>query len=814
MRPVISPSDAVGCGTGETTLIPALVGLRARLLLLLVVFALACGPETGSLDGIRALQEEGRHEEVIEPLQALLAEQPDDPELNYRLGIALYVAGRQMECVWPLQKAERSESFGRGASAVLAAVHLAGGNRDSALEAAQRALAHDPDDLTVLILVAEAALEARRPEVALEASDRMIEIAPENPRGLASRFKALVLLGRNDEAAAALARLEAEGIGSDPAIAAGACVATAEFLVKVRDEPEAGRARLDECVAGYRDQPGFVAAALPIYDAAGSSEAGTELLRAHVSAHPGESDARGLLARRLAWIGEEAQAEEILLQGAETSSSPGLWTLLADLRRGAGNPEGALAALDEALRRAVEREAIEFKRLDVLAELGRLEEVERGIERLSEPLYQDLLRGRVALERGDPARALVFFERALEQWPNHARARLLAARAAHELGDEQSVMVHLREATRADASGNDAALLLARLHLLRGEYEDAIGLSGQHIEERDVTSLEAHVIAARAALALGRIEGAERALAKLEAYPEHAVALAAERVALAAATEDLAAAERAALAPGIPLSDPKAEPILRALLRAALKQGEPQRARRQLDDALAEQPGEARLLALRGDLRLELGDLAGAAEDLEASRSADPMHAGAYAGLGRLSLRRGDPAAAGDLFARAAALDPSDPDIAYGAAQASLAAGDEDTAMEKLRALLLEHPEHGPAANDLAWLLARAETDLDLAFELATRAQRAAPVPEVLDTLGYVQLRRGELDSALVSLEEAIARKPGYGSARFHLALVQLERGDRSEAREALEAALAGPPFPEAAAARIALAQLGPAGSE
>ena len=73
----------------------------------------------------------------------------------------------------------------------------------------------------------------------------------------------------------------------------------------------------------------------------------------------------------------------------------------------------------------------------------------------------------------------------------------------------------------------------------------------------------------------------------------------------------------------------------------------------------------------------------------------------------------------------------------------------------------------GVAANNLAWIYAQRSINLDRALELAKSAhQSLSRDPGVMDTLGYVYLRRREYDQAIVlspRYEEAIAARKKLG---------------------------------------------------
>jgi len=134
-----------------------------------------------------------------------------------------------------------------------------------------------------------------------------------------------------------------------------------------------------------------------------------------------------------------------------------------------------------------------------------------------------------------------------------------------------------------------------------------------------------------------------------------------------------------------------------------------------------------------------------------------------------------------ELFDRAYELDPSNGVPAYSAAQLTLVAGDRNGAIQRLRDVVKHHPEVVGARNDLAWLLAEDGKDLDLALSLAQTAHDRDPSPEVLDTLGWVRLQRGETREALDAFELAASARPESDAIRSHLeqARAELARADR-----------------------------------
>ena len=134
--------------------------------------------------------------------------------------------------------------------------------------------------------------------------------------------------------------------------------------------------------------------------------------------------------------------------------------------------------------------------------------------------------------------------------------------------------------------------------------------------------------------------------------------------------------------------------------------------------------------------------------------------------------------------------------------------GSKEDAIARLHDVIEVDPSHGGGCNDLAWLLAESGKELDLALTLAQRATRTAPGPQTMDTLGWVQLKRGDADAATRIFERAVTQHGESPTRLYHLGLALGQKGDRARAVETLRKAVSDESFPEAAAVHAELARL------
>lgn len=790
---------------------PALL-LGALAALLAASLLAGCqGDLESRLSEIQALQRAGRFGETIEPLRELLDRHPDHAGANYLLGIALVQTGQPGQAAWPLRKAARSDQYRAAASLTLASTLFSSQNYEQAVAALDRGLEKDPDRLALRILRGQALLAAGRPEEALAEAERILEREPDHFRALGLKAGALGDLERFEEAAAAHARVEElAGERQSRDMQARSCALTARFHAS-REERERADGKYAECLERFPGHGLVLGWASAYYDESGRPGKATELWRDALKRAPDVYAFWKRLANRLEAAGELEEAEAQLEEATTLFDTAQSWLDLAALRRSHGDSAGAREAMEEVLARVGEgaSDRLRFQQADVLLDLGELERAEAIAAELEEPTYRKLVRGRLLLTRGRPAEALALLEEALVEWPDNARARYLAARAAEETGDLERAIREYKEAFRADPARTDAALQGARLHLRRGQYRAAAQLALQGAGERPESARESLLLGARALRLNGQLPAARRALERLEEeHPEHRAEARAERAALVLHEEGPAAAVEVLESAGLDLRDPASLPALRALVEALHADGRSDEALRRVAAAVETHPEAPGLRDLHGRLLLRAGRPEAARQAFERALEAEAEHAGALQGLAALAARSGDVEGALSLLERAEEAEPERADVRYSTARLLLRMGRREEGLASLREALRIDPSHARAANDLAWNLAAEGEALDRALTLAARAVRLEPGATTLDTLGYVRLQRGEASRARSRFEEALELRPDSPSIRYRLGVALEKLGETEQALEALRQAVGAGEFPESEAARQEIARL------
>ena len=773
---------------------------------------ISCADSTESaMIEARALQDAGEFSASLDLLQSILTESPGLPEANYRFGLALTQTGDASRAIWPLQKASESSDFQIQATLLIASIQFKLTNYEESIRAASRILDIDPDHRTALTIRAQANLGIHHLDQAFEDSSRLVADYPDAYQLFVVHATVLAELGRVDEAEAAQFRIkEMSAASGDPRIAGRGCLAPPLFAKDNLEDLERAEELYEDCASKFPADVFVINHIAGFFDSIGKTERGNTLIRTAIETAPEEISLHASLANRLALQGDGVEAEAVLQSAVERFGSAAAWNMLVGHYRRQGDPVRALEAIDKVVELSGnDSDLIRFTRADLLVDIGALNRAEALADTLEEPTYATMIRGRISLSRGNAAAALAAFDEGIANWPHNAGARYLAGVAALQLGDFERATIELRESVRVDDEATEAARVLARLYFERADFRQAIAFSAIARKQSDASQraedLKLELRAWAALGEFGRARAAARILASLPGQRSRAVAelglverIAAGPKAAAAAVESL----------GLDLTDPVNEEALRSLAEDWVALQQIDRALATIDDAIQANPDSASLHALRGTTLARSYRKDDARVAFEHSIEIDAQNSEALGGLAALIAAEGDLPRAIRLFDRAGELDPNTARYRYAACRLLLAAGDRENAEARLRKIVKLFAGHVGARNDLAWMLAEVGENLDLALSLAEEASRMSSEPEILDTLGFVHLKRGETREAVEVLDRAVSAGGGSASIQYRLGVALIESGDSERAREVLKRALDAGPFPEAAAARSRLAQL------
>ncbi len=379
-------------------------------------------------------------------------------------------------------------------------------------------------------------------------------------------------------------------------------------------------------------------------------------------------------------------------------------------------------------------------------------------------------------------------ELAVKAHPESAAAFFALGRVQTVRNQSDAAITAFKETLRLNPRASGAQVALARLHLASGKADESAGYA-QEAVTASPESPEARLALIRALLAKGDLKQAETELAKLaKAYPD-AAAVRIQRGILFGRQRNMAGA-RAEFEAALK-SDPKSVEALGGLVALDLAAKDSAAAIARVKDRAAQPDASTEMLMLAARTYARAGDSQSAEQLLKRIIQKDSTYLAAYSALGQLYLsqRRLDAALA--EFDTLASRDPK-PVAALTLSGIILEAqGKPAEARAKYERVMQLDSSAPVAANNLAWMMAESGTNLDQALELAQTAQRGLPeAPAVIDTLGFVYLKRDLPALAVPLFKKCVEREPNNPTYHLHLGLAFAKQGDSINARQSLERTL------------------------
>lgn len=360
---------------------------------------------------------------------------------------------------------------------------------------------------------------------------------------------------------------------------------------------------------------------------------------------------------------------------------------------------------------------------------------------------------RLALNADNAELALREVDAALALQPDLSEARVLRAGVRYKLGDVESAKRELREAVAAHPKDIELRLALARLLL------DVQDIAGATVQFKQVVKREPGHPDALYSLGLLAVE--QQQLKQAEGYFKTLIE-----------------------------TGKRDHEARYYLARVQEQSGE-------LMEALAgyERVGEGDLWldaqARAASLTAKLGDLDGARRQLQDLRVRDPSLAvRLYLVEGEILSQAGQLRQALELYNRALAEAPGNHDLLYARALVAERLDDLKMAEADLQRILAEDPKNFHALNALGYTLADRTDRLQEALRYIEKALALAPnEPAIVDSMGWVQYRLGNLDVAAEHFKRAYDLSRGDAEVAAHYGTVLWEQGKRKQARALWEKA-------------------------
>ena len=361
-------------------------------------------------------------------------------------------------------------------------------------------------------------------------------------------------------------------------------------------------------------------------------------------------------------------------------------------------------------------ESLEAEIALVLGDLPQAEaHAHRALALAPESAAANFVAGLVQHAANDLPAANRYWDAALEKDPGFLPARQAVAARALASGDAAGAEAYVVPVVRQEPANFQALCIYARVLLLKGEFE-AAKLIARRAMAANASSAEPHLILGDVGMQQGRLGSA---------FIEYQQAI---------------------------LLEPGSAEAMAGLARVYRKGKITRSMLLRMERIAANPPASASLMEVVGRLYAEHGWQKDAERALRRAATLDPNRPTAFTALALTYARDGNQSAAADSLART------------GESAAELIAGtraleenDTGSAIRNYEAAIRLGERSGAAANNLAWIYAQRGIELDRALDLAQLARRLAPHdPAVLDTIGFVQIKRREYSAAIETLKHAV----------------------------------------------------------
>lgn len=433
------------------------------------------------------------------------------------------------------------------------------------------------------------------------------------------------------------------------------------------------------------------------------------------------------------------------------------WRLYAKVRAAQADPKDATRAFEKALALQDDDEGSYLMLAAAYRQIGEehkaVETYRRLVTRLPSSAEGHFRLGR-ALAPVDKAQAVSELDHAIALDPDHIDARVTLAELHRAAGQAAQAQETLRAAF--DRSGADASVgeRLFQVLLENGDQSGAVDL---------LRAIDAHWRPTNVRLRLGNF------LLQLR-HADDALRIGRDLVA----------------------KDPDEQAARLLVARSLAQLGRVSEAVAACREVPAESSTFIEARAFAGELLGRAGAPDEGLKLVEQALSYYPDESPLVAAAAGLNERLGDPERARQRLDAAISRAPRDETLLYARASLEERANDPERAVAIMRRLLDEDADSVTALNFIGYSYADRSVELDASERMLRRALSLHPDDAfVLDSLGWLHLKRGQLEDARAVLERAGRLMPFEPEILFHLGELWLKRGEQARARELFREALA-----------------------
>ncbi len=717
-------------------------------------------------------------EAIIEFRNALSIESKDE---SAHVGLARSYFGNSEIAAgyWWIGETVRLHPNNVEAGYLFGEISLLAGEPSKALGQANVLISNGQDNLRSRTIRAMALEKLERFDDARDAYEQIVEAFPSNPKGyiLYSSF-----LAHRGEAAASLTNLK---LATEKAPSFESWIALVNYLV---DDPTKGE---EDVLASLKEALRYANSSqlqranrmlADYYFRHNETGKALETLERSVAADESDTDSLYMLARYYSNRGDLARAGELFdeaLRRAPDDAAPQLAISLFYQKR--GDLEAALEAAKKAVKLEPENPIAQLRLAELYIESGSGDGgaavlpagrvmVHALVKKEPTNVQARYLQARIDFIDGNYDRAIENLRGLVEQDPNWSPAHLQLGLALHRKKFFAEARESLERTLKINPNQVVALRVLVDTLFNLGDIDLALD-NGRYAFYRYPTDLPLRKQLIQLELIKGNVESAQLLM---EGVPNDQRRVD-ELVALARiyVSQNRLKSARKTLLLAL-AKDGSSLPVLDMLTVLDLREGEIQQARDRIDRAIRVTDDDGRLYYLRGLVLMRMNEFDRAEQALKLSIELAPEEFRAYGLLTNLYLEKNGSDRVLEILQEAIREKPEAIGFYVLLGQRYESKKDYKRAIEKYNVALDIDPSFGFAKNNLSYLLAETNQELDRAVRLAREALIAYPSnPNVMDTMGWVSLKSGDAAVAVTYLEQAMSTfrpmDPSLFLTRLHL---------------------------------------------
>ncbi|MCG8619880.1 MAG: tetratricopeptide repeat protein, partial [Desulfobacterales bacterium] len=649
-----------------------------------------------------------------------------------------------------------------------------------------------PNDLDNVAQVASFYLLGRQREEAEKRVERILKENPDHPQAL--YLKAGLLSGNRDNLDE-IEEIYSRILSLDPNQARAHLALSRIFMT--RNQPEKAEIELKKALAISPENTNIYKGLFEFYMSRNNPDAARSVLEDLINTKPEQADPYIFLGNYHMGMGDLDKARTAFEKAVEKApSNLNAHMLLARVFNAQGDAEKAEAYIKKALAASPDNYTVKNAYAEFHFSHG---EFDKALALVEEILSQrpnfpsaKVLKGKILSRKRDYEGAVRLFSELIKEEPDSPAYHFLLGSALFEKGEIARAKSSLSTVLDNDPGHTQARILMATIHFRQGD----LYLAEDNVKKVLATRPDHY----NANLLMGNVlmAGKNNAEARdifeklIQADPNTPTAY--YRLGLLARSEKKYDEALRNLTRALELN-PSLMDVFSSLISVHAIRGQYDKALAAIDAHMKKRGDNtitaAIMLNLKGNILLSKQDRPGAVDAYKASIQNNPRYMTPYLTLAKLYGASKDWGETEkvylDLVARR--QDQALPYGLLGTLYERMGKPDQAEAMY-LKALEVD-PNHIPAVNNLAYLYAQQDRELNKALELARQAkERLGRIPAIMDTLGWVYYKKGLFESAAQEFLSCTEKEPSNPIFHYHLGLAYDKIGHSKKAKAALTAAL------------------------